>query len=187
MTVRTKLVSMKGMSRGSRRTLLYLLLLLATCLWAQSPPADKVEQSTIANAKKIQASKIDARLPRVSLAFFLDYESEGAPIHWKVNDCGDQTGNPSADQGRNFPVCVEAGFDVHHRSVSVVIAVGNSTQRDRATPGFFSGTITDPDGTSHSIKQLGDLPAQLRRPFPRQLRDLPDVRALSNATTASSG
>ena len=158
-----------------RRTVFYLPLLLTSCLWAQSSPADEAEQSTIAHAKKILVSKIDARLPKVSLEFFLNYESEGAPIHWEVNDCGEQTGNPAVDQGRNFPVCVEAAFDVHHRSVSIMIAVGTLDQKDRGTPGFFSGAITDPGGTRHSIRQLGDLPAQLHRPFPRQARGLPDA------------
>ncbi|HZC24901.1 MAG TPA: hypothetical protein VE866_16300 [Candidatus Binatia bacterium] len=155
------------MSRGLRRTAIVLPLLVSICLWAQSPPAEKTEQSAIARAKKIQASTIDTRLPKVSLEFFLSYESEGSPINWDVNDCGEQTGNPSADQGRNLPTCVEADFDVHHRSVSIIIAVG--------PPGFFSGTITDADGDSHSIQRLGDLPAQLRRFFPRQPRILPDV------------
>lgn len=165
-----------------------LPLLLTSCLWAQSPPADKAEQSTIADAKKILVSRIDARLPKVTLEFFLNYESEGAPIHWEVNDCGEQAGNPSsAGQGRNFPKCVEADFDVHHRSVSVVVAVGTSNREGQHTPGFFSGTITDPNGTSHSFERLGDLPAQLRRRFPRQPREMPDVRALSGATTVSFG
>ena len=155
------------------RPIAYLVLLqLAGYLWAQSSPADKAEQSTIADAKKILVSSVDARLPKVSLEFFLNYESEGSPIRWEVNDCGEQTGNPSADQGRNFPVCVEADFDVHHRSVSVMIAVGTSSRKDPDTPGFFSGSITDPDGTSHAIRRLGDLPAQLRRRLPRQPQDL---------------
>jgi len=185
-TVRATPVSMEDMSLGMRRTVLYLPLLLTSCLRAQSSPADKAEQSIIADAKKIQVSKIDARLPKVSLDFFLNYESEGAPIHWEVNDCGEQTGNPSLDQGRNFPVCVETDFDVHQRSVSVLIAVGTANQGDHGTPGFFSGTITNPGGIL-SIRKLGDLPAQLRRPFPRQPRELPDVRALSDSTTVFSG
>lgn len=158
-----------------RRGVLFLALLLNSRVWAQSSPADQAEQSTIADTKKIQVSRIDARLPKVSLEFFLSYESEGSPIRWEVTDCGEQTGNPSADQGRNFPTCVEADFEVHHRSVSVVIAVGTSNPRDRDAPAFFSGTITDPDGTSHAMRRLGDLPAQLRRFFPRHPRIVPDA------------
>lgn len=160
-------------SRNRLGPIAYLALLLLTgYLRAQPSPPDKAEQSTIAEAKKILVSKIDARLPKVSLEFFLNYESEGSPIRWEVNDCGEQTGNPTVDQGRNFPVCVEADFDVHHRSVSVMIAVGTSNRKDPETPAFFSGTITAPDGTSHSLRRLGDLPAQLRRWLPRQPLDL---------------
>lgn len=153
----------------------FLAPLLWSGLWAQSSPADKAEQSTIARVKKFQASSIDALLPKVSLEFFLRYESEGSPIHWEVNDCGEQTGNPSVDQGRNFPTCVEADFDVHHRSVSIVISVGTSKAGERDTGGFFSGSITDADGTSHAIQRLSDLPARLRRYFPRQPQVLPDA------------
>ena len=163
----------KAMSRGLLRAVVVVPMLLSSCLWSQD--ADQAEQSVIARAKKIQVSTIDVRLPKVTLEFFLNYESEGAPIHWEVNDCGEQTGNPAADQGRNFPTCVEADFDVHHRSVSVVIAVGNSNQKDRDTPGFFGGSITNPDGTSRTVQRLGDLPAQLRRFLPRQPRVLPDA------------
>ena len=170
-----------------RHTVLSPVLLLSGWLLAQSSPIDKAEQSTIAQAKKIEVSSLDARLPKVTLEFFLNYESEGSPIRWEVNDCGEQTGNPSTDQGRNFPVCVEADFDVHHRSVSVVIAVGTSNQGEQGAPALFSGTITDRSGTTHSFRRLGDLPAQLRRRFLRQPRDLPNVRALSDAATAFSG
>lgn len=152
-----------------------LPLLLWYSLWAQTSPGDEAEQSTIARAKKIQASSIDALLPKVSLEFFLRYESEGSPIHWEVNDCGEQTGNPSVDQGRSFPTCVEADFDVHHRSVSIVITLGTSKAAERDPAGFFSGSITDADGTSHAIRRLSDLPARLRRYFPRQPQVLPDA------------
>lgn len=164
---------MKAMSPGLRIGAL-LPLALSSCLWAQSSPADKEEQSTIACAKKIQVSTIDARLPKVSLEFFLNYEAEGSPVRWEVNDCGEQSGNP-ADRGRNFPTCVEADFDVHHRSVSVVIVVGNSNQKVRDTPSFFSGSIANPGGTSHAFQRLSVLPAQLRRFFPRRPRVLPDT------------
>lgn len=163
----------RAMSQTLLRSVVLFPLLLSSCMWAQD--ADKAEQSTIARAKKIQVSTIDARLPKVTLEFFLHYESEGAPIHWEVNDCGEQTGNPSVNQERNFPTCVEADFDVHHRSVSVMIAVGTSNQKDRDTPGFFGGTITNSDGTSRTIQRLGDLPAQLRRFLPRQPRIVPDA------------
>jgi hypothetical protein len=170
------------MSPGTRRTFLCLSLLLTSCLWAQPSADDKEGHSTIEYAKKMHVSSIDARLPKVSLEFFLNYESEGSPIHWELNYCGEQTGNPSEDQGRNFPVCVEADFDVHHRSVSVVVAIGTPNQGDRRTPSFFSGTITAPDGASHSFGRLGDLPAQLRRRFLRQSREPPDVRAFSDSS-----
>ena len=165
---------MKGMSRALRRTVVLLPLLLSSCLWAQSS-TDKAEQPLIAHAKKIPASAIDARLPKVTLEFFLSYESEGSPIRWELNDCGEQTGNPAVDQGRNFPICVEADFDVHHRSVNIVIALGTSNGESQKAPGFFSGSITNPDGSSHAIQRLGDLPAQLRRYFPRQPRIVPDA------------
>jgi len=148
------------------------MLLLTGCLSAQSSEADKTEKAAIKRVKAILVSSLDRALPKVSLKYFLEYESKGAPVHWEVNDCGEQTGTPPTDRSRDLPTCVEADFAVQRRAVSVVIAVGTVGKGASGAAELFSVIITDVDGAVHSIKQLGGLPAELHRPLPRSPRDL---------------
>lgn len=148
------------------------LLLQAGTLWAQSPPTDPTEKAAIDHAKTILVSSLDRSLPKITLEYFLQYESKGAPIHWEVNDCGEQTGDPATDPGRDFPMCVQADFDVQHRAVSVMIAVGTSRKGVSGPPQVFSVTVTAMGGAVHSVKRLGSLPAELHLPLPSSPRDL---------------
>lgn len=46
-------------------------------------------------------------------------------IQWEVNDCGEQTGNPALDKGRNFPICAEAQVNLGgKRKLFVSLSVG---------------------------------------------------------------
>lgn len=150
------------------------LLLLTTILWAQSSPPDKTEKKAIERAKAVLASSLDRSLPKITLDYWLQYESKGGAIHWEAHDCAGQTGNPAADRGRDFFICVEADFDVEHRTASVMVAVGTRGKGVTGTPELFSVSVTEADGAVHSIKHLGSLPAELHRarPVPRSPRDL---------------
>lgn len=149
----------------------FLGLLLTGCLWAKTSPADTPEKAAIERAKSVLVSSLDRSLPKVTLEYFLKYESQGAAIHWEVNDCGERSGNP--DRGRDFSICVEADFDVDHRAVSVMVGVGTINKGVTGTPELFSATVSNIDGPVHAIKQLGSLPAELYRPLPRSPQDLP--------------
>ena len=92
----------------------------------------------------------------MTLEFFLKYESGGAPITWEVNDCGEQTGNPATDQGRDFPMCVEADFDKDHAAVSVMVSVGTFRKGPSGVPLLFNISITEQSGRSHSVRHLSD-------------------------------
>ena len=147
--------------------------MLTASLSAQSSPADKTEKAAIERAKATLVSSLDRSLPKITLEYFLKYESSGAPIRWEVNDCGEQTGDPASDRNRDFPICVEADFKVQNRTVSVVVAVGSIAKGVTRSPELFGVTIADPGGLVHSIKELGRLPAELHRPLPRSPRDAP--------------
>lgn len=156
---------------GMRRLVVILgLMLTNVSLFSQSPET-KEEKAAIDRAKSLLVSSLDDRLPKITLEQFLAYEGDGAEIHWEVNDCGEQTGDPEADRDRDFPMCVEADFDVHHRAVSVFIAIGTSKKGPLGNPALFSASITDQDGKIHSVPRLGDLPKDLRRPLPRRIHD----------------
>ena len=149
-------------------------LILVGSLYAQPSPEDKQEKETIQHAKSLLVSSLDRSLPKVSLEYFLKYEGGGAAIHWEVNDCGEQTGDPEVDQSRDIPICVEADFEVNHRSVTIFIAVGTIKTGVSGAPALFSATITEPGRDVKSLRQLGELPKELHRPLPRSPRDLPN-------------
>lgn len=152
-----------------------LFFALVPSFWEQASPGDKTDEQSIRRAKGALASSLDTSLPNVTLENFLNYESEGADIHWEVNDCGEQTGNPATDAGRDFPMCVEADFDFRHQAVSVVIAVG-TLKKGPSKPAFFSATVNDGSGKIRPLRRLGELPKELHRPVPKWPKTLPDTR-----------
>lgn len=144
--------------------------LLASNLWAQSSADHKRDEAAIQYAKRVLVSSLDRGLPSVTLEYFLKYESSGAAIHWEVNDCGEQTGDPATDRDRDLPLCVEADFDVEQRSVTVAVAIGTFQKWPSGAPSLFYATITI-GGKVHSIRQLGGLPKELHRPLPKSPRE----------------
>ena len=150
------------------------VLLLTVCLWAQPSSANKTEKAAIRRAKSLTVSSFDRSLPNVSLEFFLRNEGGGAPIKWEVNDCGERTGNPATDRGRDSPMCVEADFDVKDRTaVTVLVSVGTFKRGPSGVPALLRVTVTDQSGIIRPVRHLSDLPMELHRPPPRVPRDLP--------------
>jgi hypothetical protein len=156
-------------------------LLLTVSVWAQPPSGNKTEQAAVQRAKNALVSSLDRSLPKVSLEFFLNYESGGASIKWEVTDCWEQTGNPSIDHGSDSDMCVEADFAKDQTDVAVLVSVGTFEKGPSGVPAFFSANVTGPSGRRLRLRRLGDLPKELQRPAPRMPRDLPVP------TTASSG
>jgi hypothetical protein len=145
-----------------RTTLLGCLLLFATIYAAQETREDKRDKAAIERAQSVLVSTFDSSLPKVSLKFFLESEGEGAKVSWEVNDCGEQTGDPAVDRGRDIPTCVEASFTLKDkRTVDVMTAVGTVKKGITGAPTLFSSTITDENGT-HAVKLI-ELPAQIHR------------------------
>jgi len=145
-----------------RTTLLGCLLLLTMIYVAQDARENRRDKATIDRAQNVLVSNFDSSLPKVSLKFFLESESEGAKVSWEVNDCGEQTGDPAIDRGRDIPTCVEASFTLKDkRTVNVMIAVGTVKKGLSGEPSLFSSTITDDKGT-RSVKLI-ELPAQIHR------------------------
>jgi len=146
-------------------------LMAAAFLWAQPPISKKIEKTAIGRAKNVLVATLDRGLPKVTLEFFLKYEAGGAPIQWEVNDCGEQDG--SALSGLDSPMCVEADFQKDRTSVTVIVLVGTFTRGPSGIPTLYRVTVADQGGSSRRVRQLSDLPMELRRPAPRTPRDLP--------------
>jgi len=158
-----------------REIVLSGFLLVTPCSWAQAPSGDKQEKAAIQRAKNQLVSSFDRTLPKVTLEFFLKYESGGAPITWEVNDCGEQTGNPATDQGRDFPTCVEADFGKDHAAISAMVSVGTFKKGPSGVPKVLSVTVINSSGLSRPVRHLGDLPKELHRPMPKAPRYPPDI------------
>jgi hypothetical protein len=138
-----------------QRVLILWLALLAPCLWAQPAAADKAERAAIQRAKNVLVSSLDRSLPKVSLEFFLKSEGEGAPIHWGVKDCDEQTANPVPDNTKDPHICVEADVDLKdRRSVTVLVSVGIK-RGSIGIPALVSVTTTDPKWNGPSRTSLG--------------------------------
>lgn len=174
---------------GMRRIILtFWFLLLTGCLWAQKPRANEPEQEAIQRAKSTLVSSLDSSLPKVSLEFFLNYESGGADLRWQVNDCGEQTGNPPTDRGNDSPMCVEAHFAKNQADVTVLVSVGTFQKGPSGAPALFKVTVRSPSGKIHSLRRLGELPKELHRPAHGMPRDLPvPVTASSEFPCAAPG
>ena len=154
--------------------ILTLCVQLAVCVAAaQGPSIGKTNQAAIQLAKSALVSSLDSSLPKVSLEFFLNYESGGAEIRWEVNDCGEQTGNPATDGGSDSPMCVEADFAKDQTSITVMVSVGTFKNVPSGAPSLFNVTVEGPNGKIHSLRRLGDLPKELHRPTRGMPRDLP--------------
>jgi hypothetical protein len=112
------------------------------------------------------------------LEYFLKYESDGASVRWEVNDCGEQSGDPRVDKGREFPVCVQAESDLKHQRTLTVVIVTGSAKDSLASPAVWSITVTYVTGEVRSLRRLGDLPMELHRRLPRMPKDVPGTAGL---------
>ena len=167
------------------RMILSFCLLLIGSLFAQTPGADKTDQAAIQRAQSALVSSLDSSLPKVSLEFFLKYESGGADIHWEVNDCGEQKGNPATDRASDSPMCVEADFAKDQTDVTVTVSVGTFQKGPSGKLMLFGVTVHGPSGRVHSLR-LGDLPKELHRPTRGMPRDLPlPITAFSEGICAA--
>jgi hypothetical protein len=85
-------------------------------------------------------------------------------IVWEVNDCGEQSGNPEFDKGRNFPMCVSASIDLAvNRKLDVALVVGTFKSGVSTGPAsFHHAAIVTPSGQIESVKSLSMLPETIK-------------------------
>lgn len=151
--------------------------ILASSGFAQAPASSR-DAKAITRVKSTLTSQLEAGMPKITLEYFL--KSEAGPkarLSWEVNDCGEQTGDPATDAGRDIPVCVEADAALSDgRVISVMVAVGSVKNGTNAEARLFSVFVS---GAKDPISQLSQIPAALHRTpgrWPRrQIRDVPSV------------
>jgi hypothetical protein len=128
--------------------------LLTIALTPVTPQGD--DSPAIRHARQAPVREIDPALPRISFDEWLHgVVGRDAVITWETNDCGEQTGNPTLDRGRDFPVCAEARSDLGARGVlRVSLIVGSVAKGVSGIPGFYMATLDGPGGPPHHLRTL---------------------------------
>jgi hypothetical protein len=133
-------------------------------------PAD-LPSAAIAAAKQARVADLDPALPRdTSFDTWLAFVTgrSAAEVGWEANDCGEQSGDPARDRGRDFPLCAEARvtFD-DGRVLTIALMVGTWRLGVAGAPAFRFGVLERPAGPPMQIDSLarlaaviGDVPAR---------------------------
>lgn len=150
------------------------LMSLSLCALAQPRPSAKSEEAAVQYVKNVLASRFDNRLPRISLEYFLAYETNGASAKWTVSECEKPSTGASVDPPRNSPICVRADFDLKSGdALTILISADQQFRRESVV----RLTLTELTGNVRRIRSLGDLPMELHREPPgrplKTPRDLP--------------
>jgi hypothetical protein len=149
-------------------TFFLCLIMSATMAFAQldvDSLTDAEVDHLIQQVKRIAASRLDAALPPITFAKWLQLESgPGAQISWVLR-YRDAT---SADPGDNFPTCVETDARMRDgRSITIFIGIGTPGKVQNIKPFVFSADLWRPDQSlsdeSISVDRLSDLAAALRK------------------------
>jgi hypothetical protein len=122
------------------------------------------DQPAIRHARQALAQDIDPTLPRNSFDDWLRaLVGPAARVTWETNDCGEQTGNPALDRGRDFPVCAEVRADLSaNRTLRISLIVGTVAKGVSGKPGFFSATFDGPGGPLQDLRTLPQVQATVR-------------------------
>jgi hypothetical protein len=136
------------------------VILFALALTSPQSPVEEVEAKAIEAAKSTNVHQIEPSLPNKAFEEWLRaVTGTQVDIKWEVNDCGEQTGDPSLDKGRDFPMCAEAQVTLRgNRRLSVSLSVGTFKNGVRTGPASFAfATITESNGSLHWVKSLSRL------------------------------
>lgn len=118
----------------------------------------------IAAAKQALVADVDPTLSSQTVfeEWLEDLVGPSAEIAWEATDCGEQTGDPAIDAGRDIPLCVEARVTFpDRRTLSLSIMVGTWRSGVGGTPRFRFGVFDDASGRTTSIDSLAQVPAAL--------------------------
>ena len=141
------------------------VILFVLALNNQQSALQARDAKAIEAAKNTNVHQIEPSLPNKEFEQWLrDGVGPQAEIKWEVNDCGEQTGNPALDKGRDFPICVDAQVTLERkRKLHVVLPVGTfKTGVGTGPAGFSYAVIVALDGSQTWIKSLSRLPEAIK-------------------------
>ena len=126
----------------------------------QTSDVEAIKAAKNTNVRLIERTLPDKRFDQ----WLRDLVGRQAQITWEVNDCGEQTGDPLVDKGRDFPMCAEAQVTLGgKRKLFVELCVGTFKTGVRTGPAtLFYAIIVEPDGSEHIVKTLSGLPEAIK-------------------------
>ena len=141
--------------------------IIALVLALGSPPGGvrARDAKAVQVAKNTSVHQMEPSLPDKPFGAWLrDLVGPQAEIRWEVNDCGEQTGNPQLDKGRDFPMCAEAQVNLGgKRKLSIGLSVGTFKTGVKAGPAsFYDAAIAEPDGSIIGIRNLSQVPEAIK-------------------------
>jgi hypothetical protein len=123
------------------------------------------DAQAIAAAKNTSVHRLDPSLPDTPFVKWLRVVvGPQAHITWELNDCGEQTGNPESDKGRDFPMCAEAQVTLQRNNkLSIALSVGTlKTGVQPRSVGLAYAAIIGPGGSARSIRKLSQVPEAIK-------------------------
>lgn len=154
-----------------RTTLILALLSLSICALAQTSLPKNNQVHVVQYVKSLSASSFDSRLPRISLDYFLAYETKDAHAEWIVTRCDEHAAGPK----HNSPICVQADFDLNSGGLlTILIRVDEPQDEQLRSESLVRLEVTEASGHVRQIRNLIDLPMELHRIRPSTpLKDMP--------------
>jgi hypothetical protein len=138
---------------------------LLVFVWAapRAAPQTATEKRAIQIVQRLSAARLQPGLPKQAFADWLSGAvGAGAKIRWEVNDCGEQSGNPDVDRGRDFPMCVGAAATLPRgQTVVVEVVVGTFGKGITGTRQVVSIGILD-GGKDEFVARLSDLAPKIK-------------------------
>ena len=125
------------------RTLLGGALVLTAALGViRGSGAQSIGDRAIRFARAAPVATLDSTLAGPTLHEWLVRLVDAGKLEYEVDDCGEQTGHPQVDRGRDFPACVSAYGTLQDGSqVSVSVRVGTLQTGVMGTPTVAMVTV----------------------------------------------
>ena len=143
------------------------LTLMALALALGQTP--QIQATAINAAKNSIARDMDKTLPQVTFETWLQgLAGTQAVLTWSVTDCGEQSGNPALDRGRDFPMCAEVNVKLPgNRLLSLSLLAGSMGRGLTVVPlKLYSGAIIEPEPKQITwIKTLAEVPRLIGQPI----------------------
>jgi hypothetical protein len=133
------------------------VLAFALALGAVQTPQNSPDKVAIERVKNTVVRTMDSTLPDKKIETWLhDLFGSEAKIAWEANDCGEQTGDPQRDRGRDFPMCVDASVALDgNRVLHLLLAVGTWKTGVRSDPpSFYYGCVVEAGVPARWLKSL---------------------------------